>query len=111
MTCLVGGTGDDRMAGGAGNDVYLVDSVNDKVVELSVKHGPLRSLIRENSGGSDEIRTTLASYSLENNASISGKVENLSFIGTGNFIGHGNALDNVITGGAGSDRLFRRGRQ
>ncbi|MBN8992531.1 MAG: hypothetical protein J0H42_30200 [Rhizobiales bacterium] len=102
---LVGGTGDDRMAGGAGNDVYLVDSVNDKVVELSVKHDSLRHLVRVDSGGIDEIRTTLATYSLANNASISGNVENLSFIGSGNFTGTGNALNNVLSGGSGDDTL------
>ena len=96
---LNGGTGDDRMVGGAGNDVYLVDSVNDKVVEQTARRFPT------DSGGSDEIRTTLSSYSLENNASISGKVENLSFIGSGNFLGHGNALDNIITGNNGADLI------
>ena len=96
---LNGGTGNDRMVGGAGNDVYIVDSVNDKVVELTARRFPT------DSGGIDEIRTTLGSYSLENNASISGKVENLSFIGTGNFLGHGNALDNVITGNNGADSI------
>jgi Ca2+-binding RTX toxin-like protein len=103
---LDGGTGDDRMVGGAGNDVYIVDSVNDAVVELSIKRGPLHNLVRIDSGGSDEIQTTLASYSLENNVSISGKVENLTFTGNGAFIGHGNALDNVVTGGVGRDSLF-----
>lgn len=104
---LDGGTGTDRMVGGAGNDVYIVDSATDQVVELSRRFDPItHHLTSHDSGGIDEIRTTLSSYSLENNASISGNVENLSFTGTGSFTGHGNALDNVITGGAGCDNLF-----
>ena len=35
-------------------------------------------------------------------------IENLTFIGTGNFTGIGNANDNVITGGAGNDLLIGR---
>src|SRR5262249_31990416 len=37
------------------------------------------------------------------------QVENLVFIGTGNFIGAGNGLDNTITGGSGSDTLTGAG--
>ena len=32
-------------------------------------------------------------------------VENLTYTGTGDFTGSGNELDNVITGGSGSDTL------
>jgi Ca2+-binding RTX toxin-like protein len=51
------------------------------------------------SAGTDEVRTTLASYTLGAN------LENLRYIGTGNFAGTGNTLANVLTGGAGNDTL------
>src|SRR5713226_4762054 len=83
---LDGGTGADRMAGGAGNDTYYVDNVGDVVTEAA-------------GAGTDTVNTTLNSYTLPAN------VENLTFIGTGNFSGTGNALNNTITGGAGNDTL------
>ena len=36
-------------------------------------------------------------------------VENLTFIGEGDFSGRGNSSDNVLTGGAGDDTLYGRG--
>lgn len=83
---LDGGTGADKMIGGAGNDIYVVDDAGDVVTELS-------------GGGTDEVRTSLASYTLGDN------VENLTFTGTAAFSGTGNALDNVLTGGTGNDTL------
>jgi Ca2+-binding RTX toxin-like protein len=81
-----GGTGADSMYGGTGNDTYIVDDVNDLVVE--------------NSGeGNDRVRTTLASYTL------TADVEELYFIGAGNFTGTGNDLNNNIYGAGGSDTL------
>ena len=93
---LDGGVGADRMIGGAGDDLYTVDNVGDAVVELA-------------SGGIDEVRTALNTYALSAN------VENLTFTGTGSFVGTGNELANVLTatsgpatlnGGAGDDRLI-----
>ncbi len=83
---LDGGLGADTLEGGAGNDVYVVDSTGDVVVELAA-------------GGNDELRTTLASYTL------APELENLSYLGSGSFKGTGNAVANVITGGAGKDTL------
>ncbi|MBW9056740.1 protease, partial [Rhizobium mesosinicum] len=40
-------------------------------------------------------------YALTNIANV----ENLTFTGSGNFAGTGNALANIITGGAGNDTL------
>lgn len=83
---LDGGTGADSMSGGTGNDTYIVDDAGDSVIE--------------NSGeGNDTVRTTLASYTLTAN------VENLRFIGVGNFTGTGNGLSNQIFGGSGDDTL------
>jgi serralysin len=85
---LYGFDGNDALivAGGSGNDTYVVDNPGDVVVE--------------NPGqGSDTVETTLASHTLGAN------VENLVFVGSGDFAGSGNALDNSITGGAGNDTL------
>lgn len=86
---LDGGAGNDFMAGGTGADVYYVDRVGDRVFERG----------RE---GTDEVRTTLNTYALGPN------VENLSFIGTGDFSGTGTSLNNIIQGGQGSN-TFRGG--
>jgi len=83
---LNGGAGADTMVGGAGNDIYVVDNVGDVITE-----GP--------GAGTDLVQTTLNSYTLP------GNVENLTFTGAGDFVGTGNALNNVITGGAGNDIL------
>src|SRR5213078_3305109 len=83
---LNGGAGSDTMAGGAGNDVYIVDVATDVVTENANE-------------GTDEVRTALASYTLGTN------VENLTYTGAAAFTGTGNTLDNVITGGAGTDNL------
>ncbi|EJB07336.1 putative calcium-binding protein, partial [Rhizobium leguminosarum bv. trifolii WSM597] len=57
-------------------------------------------IVTENAGaGTDTVRTTLASYTLGSD------VENLTYVGTGAFAGTGNALNNIITGGAGVDTL------
>ncbi|MGO8105535.1 beta strand repeat-containing protein, partial [Rhizobium leguminosarum] len=85
---LNGGAGADTLIGGAGNDIYIVDDLADVITEAA-------------SVGTDEIRTSLATYSI---AALT-NVENLAFIGTGDFIGTGNALANTITGGAGNDLL------
>jgi serralysin len=83
---LDGKAGADTMIGGTGNDTYVVDNAGDVVTELA-------------SEGSDTVKTTLSSYTLDAN------VENLTFTGAGNFLGTGNTLNNAITGGTGSDTL------
>ena len=83
---LNGGAGADVMAGGTGNDTYYVDNPGDVVNEAA-------------GAGTDTVRTTLLSETLGAN------LENLAFIGSGNFTGTGNTLNNVITGGAGNDTL------
>lgn len=83
---LNGGVGNDLMEGGLGADIYYVDSVGDRVVELGRQ-------------GTDEVRTTLNTYSLGAN------VENLTYVGLGNFNGTGTALANIILGGNGTNIL------
>jgi hypothetical protein len=87
---LNGGTGADVMTGGKGHDTYLVNHVGDRVTE-------------DRKAGVDHVRTSLNAYTLGVD------VENLSFIGSGNFAGTGSRRDNTITGGAGNDRLDGRG--
>ncbi len=77
---LTGGAGNDAMVGGAGNDTFRVDSAGDLVVEASGE-------------GADSVQTSLTSYTLGAN------VEHMLYTGAGNFVGTGNALNNIITGG------------
>jgi Ca2+-binding RTX toxin-like protein len=63
-----------------------VNNSGDVVVELA-------------SQGADQVKASIATYTLAAN------VENLTYVGTGNFAGTGNTLHNVITGGAGHDTL------
>ncbi len=81
---LDGGIGADNMSGGLGNDSYIVDDIGDVVGELVDQ-------------GTDTVQTTLASYSLTAN------VENLNYIGTGNFTGNGSAVANTIFTQGGND--------
>ncbi|MCP2020377.1 peroxidase family protein [Pseudomonas laurylsulfatiphila] len=83
---LTGGAGNDAMVGAAGNDTFRVDSAGDLVTETT-------------GNGADSVQTTLNSYTLGAN------VEHMLFTGVGNFVGNGNALNNIITGGAGNDTL------
>ena len=61
---------------------------NDSVLEIAL-------------GGNDEIRTALATYSM----AVLDNVERLTFKGTGNFTGTGNAAADTLAGGAGNDTL------
>jgi len=89
---LNGGVGADTMVGGAGNDTYIVDNINDVIVE-------------DVNAGTDSVQSSVT-YTLSDN------VENLTLTGpsTGSgqapsINGTGNALDNVITGNSGVNVL------
>ncbi len=78
--------GADTMVGGLGDDQFVVDDQNDAVVE--------------NAGeGNDVVYATSSAYTLSSN------IETLVNIGTGSFVGTGNAQNNVIFGGIGADIL------
>lgn len=76
---LDGGEGADYMSGGHHNDTYYVDNVGDAVIEYA-------------DGGTDKI---ISSRNID--LSTTPYVENLTLIDQA-FEGHGNALDNVLTG-------------
>jgi Ca2+-binding RTX toxin-like protein len=93
---LDGGTGADQLTGGKGNDTYIVDNINDLVIEGF-------------KGGTDTIQSsvtfTLASLTnIENLTLIGGSAIN----GTGNNLANtitGNSANNSLTGNAGNDTL------
>jgi Ca2+-binding RTX toxin-like protein len=100
---LNGGTGADTMTGGAGNDTYIVDNINDVVIELSTH------------SGIDLVQSTVSFHAT--GADQSG-IENIYLGGTGLANATGNALDNtiqgnenlnVLVGNGGNDRLFGNG--
>ncbi len=82
---LDGGMGDDTAAGGTGNDTYLVDGLNDQVIE--------------NLGeGTDTVQTSIS-------LTLAANVENLVLQGMADIAGTGNGLANVITGNGGNNTL------
>ncbi|NJO31408.1 MAG: hypothetical protein HC874_30515, partial [Richelia sp. SL_2_1] len=93
---LDGGAGNDTMSGGEGNDTYVVDSLDDEIVENT-------------SSGTDTVKASI-------NFSIAElfNIENLTLTdnainGTGNSLNNritGNILDNVLDGGEGNDSLL-----
>lgn len=108
---LDGGQGDDRMEGWIGNDTYVVDSINDQIIE---------------EGGPDDIDTvrSFINFTLdegklrdtgENCSFVSGvricnleetaKLENLILMGSSNINGTGNLNDNTMIGNRANNEL------
>lgn len=91
---LDGGAGNDVLAGVKGNDTYIVDSINDRIIEIPDE-------------GVDIVKSSV-NWTLGKNLedlTLTGK-ENLS--GTGNEHDNliiGNGAKNVLDGGAGNDTL------
>jgi Ca2+-binding RTX toxin-like protein len=91
---LDGGAGRNALFGGAGDDTYTLGSALDTVVEYA-------------GAGVDTVVTKLAVLSLAVGlADRFSNIENLTYTGAAGFTGTGNALANVLTGAAGTDRLF-----
>ncbi|PZM78830.1 MAG: hypothetical protein DKT66_23305 [Candidatus Melainabacteria bacterium] len=84
---LDGSTGADTMSGGAGSDTYVVDDVNDQVIE-NVSEG-----------------TDLIQSSVSFDLALTDNVENLTLTGTA-VTATGNGLNNTITGNASANILF-----
>jgi Ca2+-binding RTX toxin-like protein len=83
---LDGGSGDDAMSGGAGNDIFIVDSQLDTAGEVAA-------------GGTDEVRTALAVYSMQAEANV----ENLTGTSATGQDLRANSGHNIVTTGAGMD--------
>ncbi|MBP1859670.1 calcium-binding protein [Rhizobium herbae] len=88
---LDGGIGADFLSGGTGSDLYLVDNVNDVVIEAT--------------GGGSDVVFALVSFALEANQYVEQMVfADLSNSGEAVTL-TGNTLRQSIIGGAGDDRL------
>ena len=82
---LDGGVGADSMGGGFGNDTYVVDDVDDVVIEVL-------------NAGTDTVQSSI-DYVLGTH------LENLTLIGSANINGTGNSADNTLVGNIGDNTL------
>ncbi len=78
----------DRMTGGLGNDIYVVDATGDTTVELA-------------NAGTDTVYATVT-------RTLSANVENLVQEGTSAINGTGNVLNNVMKGNVANNSLLGR---
>jgi serralysin len=83
---LDGGLGNDTLTGGAGNDTYILNAAGDVVIELGADIG-------------DTVKSSAASLT-----AFAG-IENYFFTGATAFTFAGDGVDNIVSGGAGSDTL------
>ena len=77
--------GADIMAGGLGNDTYYVDSSSDQTIE-------------DLGGGTDTIVSAISH-------TLAANIETLTLTGGADIDGTGNALDNILNGTSGNNRL------
>jgi Ca2+-binding RTX toxin-like protein len=82
---LNGNGGVDTLVGGIGNDIYVVDSVGDKTIELANE-------------GTDLVQSSIS-------WTLGTSLENLTLTGTANLNGTGNSSVNTITGNVGNNIL------
>ncbi len=73
------------MLGGSGDDTYIVDNVNDIVIDVDPR-------------GTDTVQSSVT-YTLGTN------IENLTLTGSGNINGTGNSLNNTLIGNSGNNML------
>ena len=92
---LDGGAGADHMEGGQGNDTYIVNSVNDVILEFANE-------------GYDTVISS-ANYILNANLEELRLVEGFNINGTGNALDNrivGNSSDNILDGVTGADTMI-----
>ncbi|VWD62836.1 calcium-binding protein [Burkholderia contaminans] len=92
---LDGGAGADHMEGGEGNDTYIVNSVNDVILEYANE-------------GYDTVISS-ANYILNANIEELRLVEGFNINGTGNALDNrivGNSADNILDGVTGADTMI-----
>jgi Ca2+-binding RTX toxin-like protein len=82
---LDGGAAADRMTGGKGDDIYIVDSAGDIVVELA-------------GGGDDTVKSYVS-------RALGVEFERLHLLGAANINGNGNAIGNELLGNDGNNIL------
>ncbi len=87
---LVGGVGNDTLIGGQGVDILNGGSGND------VYYAEQSDIFFERPDDGDDTVISEGDFRLDN-AGLE-NIENLTLIGTGEFVGYGNALNNIITG-------------
>ncbi|MCK9818568.1 calcium-binding protein, partial [Pseudomonas sp. MAFF 302046] len=80
-----------RLEGGAGDDIYYINT------------GTTPVIIEKAGDGIDEVRVSVINTS---GTILAANVENLTYIGNQSFIGYGNDSDNIITGDSGNDTLY-----
>jgi len=83
---LFGGSGNDTLYGGQGDDIYVVDSAGDTVVEAAGE-------------GTDRVSSSIT-------LTLSDNVENLMLTGSASIDGTGNAADNVLSGNSADNVLM-----
>ncbi|HET9637700.1 MAG TPA: M10 family metallopeptidase C-terminal domain-containing protein [Allosphingosinicella sp.] len=99
---LDGGIGADVLRGGTGNDVYVLDDASDNIFD---------------DAGTDEVRTSLASYQLNSIENLTGTSDsgqtlagsdgdNIIRAGGGGDLLVGNGGSDQLAGGAGNDTLY-----
>jgi Ca2+-binding RTX toxin-like protein len=84
---LDGGAGNDTLVGGLGNDTYVVSSLTDVIVETS------------------DLATEIDTVQTWINWKLGENLENLTFEGTGDLNGEGNAVANEMRGNTGKNLL------
>ncbi len=106
--------GSDTMSGGAGDDYYIVDDINDVVIESAQLPGSALAsavdLAPEVTAGSgiDTVESTVSFLLAANIENLILKAGSGALVGTGNELANaltGNGLNNVLLGLAGADTL------